>query len=53
MNNGASATPVGGAFDNSKITLKNITSSSDLTNDDQLVDTVVSFPSAPRNVCAF
>jgi hypothetical protein len=44
---------VGGAFDNSNVTLKNITSSSYVTSDDQPVDTVVSFPSAPRNVCAF
>jgi serine protease Do len=53
QDNGAQATPVGGTFDTSNISFKNITFSSDVTSDDQPVDTVVSFPSAPPNVCAF
>jgi S1-C subfamily serine protease len=53
QDNGAQATPVGGTFDTSNISFKNITFSSDVTSNDQPVDTVIAFPSAPQNVCAF
>jgi hypothetical protein len=53
QNNGTQATPVGGTFDTSNISFTNITFSTAVTSNDQPVDTVVSFPSAPQNVCAF